>query len=202
MAFLPETADWTSVTQIETTEPVIGGPDGVSNRALKQLTRRTAFLKALAEALGVDVATLQTEVAALETATTPPQLLELIKTVDGTGSGLDADKVRGMNANFSSVKFAQGYQVMPSGVIFQWGSASTSTGSEPGVVTVVFPTAFPTVLDCLVLSDRADGTGGISGVEHLLWAGGANATNFQAVATTLDTVARRNTVFSFFAIGH
>ena len=43
MTALPEVANFDAeVTQIETNEPVIGGPTGVSNRALKQLANRSA----------------------------------------------------------------------------------------------------------------------------------------------------------------
>lgn len=52
MADLPEVDEFTaSITQIEITEAVIGGPDGVSNRALKQLANRTRFLKGRQDAL-------------------------------------------------------------------------------------------------------------------------------------------------------
>lgn len=46
MANLQEQATWESgVYQIETTDPVVGGPDGVSNVQAKQLGNRTAYLK-------------------------------------------------------------------------------------------------------------------------------------------------------------
>ncbi|MEL6477617.1 MAG: hypothetical protein AAFR17_09840 [Pseudomonadota bacterium] len=45
MAALPEVDNFDAeITQIETNEPVIGGPDGVDNRGLKQLGNRTRYL--------------------------------------------------------------------------------------------------------------------------------------------------------------
>lgn len=46
MAHLPETATWDDgVYQIETTDPVLGGPNGTSNAPLKNLANRTLYLK-------------------------------------------------------------------------------------------------------------------------------------------------------------
>lgn len=52
MANLPETAQWEAgVYQLETTDPVEGGPDGIDNQQAKQLANRTAYLKQLIEGL-------------------------------------------------------------------------------------------------------------------------------------------------------
>lgn len=46
MANLRETAEWVEgIYQIEKTDPVVGGEDGISNRQAKQLGNRTAYLK-------------------------------------------------------------------------------------------------------------------------------------------------------------
>jgi hypothetical protein len=46
MAKLPETPQWEEeVYQIETSDPVLGGPNGISNRQAKQLANRTTWLK-------------------------------------------------------------------------------------------------------------------------------------------------------------
>lgn len=46
MANLPETQQWEDgIYQIEVSDPVLGGPDGITNRPLKQLASRTAYLK-------------------------------------------------------------------------------------------------------------------------------------------------------------
>ncbi len=50
MANLTESAVYESgIYQIETTDPVVGGPNGVSNAQAKQLANRTAWLKAIAD---------------------------------------------------------------------------------------------------------------------------------------------------------
>ncbi|MDD2105721.1 gp53-like domain-containing protein [Pseudomonas asiatica] len=46
MADLPETAEWTpGIYQFETSDPVLGGPEGIDNLPSKQLANRTAWLK-------------------------------------------------------------------------------------------------------------------------------------------------------------
>lgn len=53
MANLPTTPTWSpDVTQIETTDKVLGGPDGVINVQARQLADRTAYLKQEVEAVG------------------------------------------------------------------------------------------------------------------------------------------------------
>jgi microcystin-dependent protein len=60
MANLPETATWDAgVYQLETTDPVLGGPNGTSNVPLKNLANRTAYLKAKSEALDAAKAPLE-----------------------------------------------------------------------------------------------------------------------------------------------
>lgn len=58
MANLPETPQWEEgVYQIEVSDPVLGGPDGISNRQAKQLASRTSYLKQKVEKGGTDLAT-------------------------------------------------------------------------------------------------------------------------------------------------
>lgn len=71
MTNLTESASWEpGVYQIELTDPVIGGPDGISNRQAKQLANRTGWLKNQVTSLGTDKqpkdATL-TAIAAIDT---------------------------------------------------------------------------------------------------------------------------------------
>lgn len=55
MANLPESATWEAgIYQLEETDPVQGGPNGIDNQQGKQLANRTAYLKALVDALGID----------------------------------------------------------------------------------------------------------------------------------------------------
>jgi len=52
MANLRETAAWESgIYQLETTDPVVGGADGISNKQAIQLANRTGYLKGEVEAL-------------------------------------------------------------------------------------------------------------------------------------------------------
>ena len=53
MAFLSETDAWEAgIYQLETTDPVEGGPAGKDNVAPRQLANRTLYLKNLVDALG------------------------------------------------------------------------------------------------------------------------------------------------------
>lgn len=57
MANLNESAIWEpGIRQIETSDPVMGGANGVTNTAPRQLANRTVFLKELADGLGTDKA--------------------------------------------------------------------------------------------------------------------------------------------------
>lgn len=51
MANLPESSTWEGVYQIELTDPVQGGPTGVTNTPLKNLVNRTKYLKDHVDAL-------------------------------------------------------------------------------------------------------------------------------------------------------
>ena len=52
MAYLPEGPSWDDgIYQIETTDPVLGGPNGISNKPLKNLANRTLHLKGRVENL-------------------------------------------------------------------------------------------------------------------------------------------------------
>ena len=62
-------------------------------------------------------------------------ILNKLKNVDGRGSGLDADLVRGLPADFTSSRRINGYQKLPSRIIIQWGFSKSSI--------VTFPITFP-----------------------------------------------------------
>lgn len=54
---LAEAAEWeTALYQIETDDPVLGGPTGIANLQARQLANRTAYLKALMEIIGYGLA--------------------------------------------------------------------------------------------------------------------------------------------------
>lgn len=69
MANLPETPVWeTGIYQLEETDPVQGGPNGIDNQQGKQLANRTRYLKGLVESLGtgkLDLAALATQAEAI-----------------------------------------------------------------------------------------------------------------------------------------
>jgi len=67
-------------------------------------------------------------------------------TLDGVGSGLDADKVQGLDADFSSLLNSSGYQKLPGGLIIQWGLTTTNA-------TTIFPIAFPVYCRVVVGND-------------------------------------------------
>ncbi|WP_288077329.1 phage tail protein, partial [Pseudomonas sp.] len=90
MANLPETASWDAgVYQLETTDPVLGGPNGKSNLPLKNLANRTAYLKAQVDSLSASKAPLASPAmtgaptaptAAADTNTTQIATTEFVKT--------------------------------------------------------------------------------------------------------------------------
>ncbi|HQR82506.1 MAG TPA: hypothetical protein PK283_06330, partial [Thiotrichales bacterium] len=50
MANLTESQTWENgVYQLETTDPILGGPNGIANTQAKQLANRTAYLKQRAD---------------------------------------------------------------------------------------------------------------------------------------------------------
>lgn len=69
MANLPESSTWeTGIYQIELTDPVEGGVNGIDNRAAKQLANRTKYLKDHVDA--IEALNLSTRVTDLETDST------------------------------------------------------------------------------------------------------------------------------------
>lgn len=58
MANLTEIAQWDAgIYRIETTDPVLGGENGIANAGIKQLANRTSYLKALVDAINGNYAT-------------------------------------------------------------------------------------------------------------------------------------------------
>ncbi|WP_025132375.1 hypothetical protein [Pseudomonas sp. PH1b] len=57
MADLPEIAEWTAgIYQLETSDPVLAGPDGIDNLQAKQLANRTRWLKDKTDSQGASLA--------------------------------------------------------------------------------------------------------------------------------------------------
>jgi len=71
-------------------------------------------------------------------------ILNKLKNVDGEGSGLDADLLRGLPADFSCDLSENGYTRLPNGLIIQWGYYSSDSS---GTFIVTLPIAFPN--ECL-----------------------------------------------------
>lgn len=140
MANVPESPEWTAgVYQIETTDPVVGGVNGIANAQAKALANRTQWLRNWLESGN--------------------SLLARMLALDGVGSGVDADYVRGLPADFSASLGVSGYQKLPSGLIVQWGQASATAGGSG--VAVTLPITFPTTILFGVAS--VANTGGNSG---------------------------------------
>lgn len=81
------------------------------------------------------------------------KILELLLTVDGQSSGLDADFVRGLPADFSSSLSVNGYQKLPSGLIIQWGTTEQTSGP----LWTPFNIAFPNKCIFISVEDREGG---------------------------------------------
>ena len=82
-------------------------------------------------------------------------LIDMIKDQDGEGSGLDADLLRGLPADFTNSKNQNGYTKLPNGLIIQWGTFSgTSTANKFDKISITFPIAFPNT--CLVVTATAN----------------------------------------------
>ena len=85
-------------------------------------------------------------------------ILTKIKKVDGAGSGLDADFVKGLPADFTKSFTANGYQKLPSGLLIQWGFVIDHW--------VTFPVAFPNaVLNAMVTKGVLSNTSAITTAE-------------------------------------
>lgn len=82
MADLPELNEWTAgIYQLETSDPVLGGPEGIDNLQAKQLANRTKWLKALIEKI-VDGTTAIGKASQLQTA----RALKFVGAATGSGS--------------------------------------------------------------------------------------------------------------------
>lgn len=82
----------------------------------------------------------------------------------GEGSGLNADLLRSLPADFTCSKNTNGYTKLPNGLIVQWGSFKITGpgngGTTSGNLVVNFPITFPNALLYLGLSQLKDGNYG------------------------------------------
>ena len=118
MATVTETPSFSAgIYRIETSDPIIGGEDGIANIQAKQLANRTAYLKARAD---------QVDDAAGETGSLPERLNILQAMAEAVGPEMQ-------NATVGAVKFA----------IDQAGQANAgirflrSTWTQRGMLTIV-----------------------------------------------------------------
>ena len=108
----------------------------------------------------------------------------------GSGSGLDADLVRGLPADFTSSMTTSGYQKLPSGLIIQWGQATLlASGTGVASVSVTFPIAFPTASLIAFAIPTAD--------INTSWGGVAPAKISSLTATGLTAVFNANAHTTF-----
>jgi len=72
---------------------------------------------------------------------------------DGSGSGLDADLLRGLPADFTCSKSTNGYTKLPNGLILQWGKSTANVSGTGWVynVSVTFPVQFPNEVFSVVM---------------------------------------------------
>lgn len=170
MSNLPEISSFDDgVYQLELTDPVIGGPSGVSNLPLKNLANRTKYLKDhvdLLEAAQENTITSVTgdgPISSTGGKTPKISIAPATPTVHGSMSAADKSKLNaieagaqvnevvsidgakglitlGALASFAKTFGASGYQKLPSGLIIQWGSY---TAGASGAVYQFFPIAFP-----------------------------------------------------------
>ncbi len=88
-------------------------------------------------------------------------------------------------ANPGSSIAGNGYQILPSGLILQWGNATTTIGGGGGVVTVTYPIAFPAG-NTLSLTGSAVGNAGYNGGQvQFNLAGGTTFTAYTNTAPVL-----------------
>jgi len=110
---------------------------------------------------------------------------------DGSGSGLDADLLRGLPADFTASKATNGYQKLPSGLIIQWGiSPNIGIGMAQ---TITFPIAFPNACLNAQASDQGSGEDTSVGVFSL------SSSSIGLVVPVNDTAAR---TYYWMAIGY
>lgn len=171
------------ITQIETNEPAVGGQGGVANRGLQELANRTAYLKAKTDAH--------------DTALSDGPLLDKIKSIDGAGSGVDADLVRGLAADFTRSLNVTGYQKLPGGLILQWGRAS---GDPSGIVTVTLPITFPNALFVALATDIALGSAA-DNTDLVSWREDTSTTSQLVFITANDQTTLAPTAFAWLALG-
>ncbi|MEX2155128.1 MAG: hypothetical protein WD825_17415 [Gemmatimonadaceae bacterium] len=146
MAFLVEVEDYEAgVYQLETTDPVEGGPGGIANAQAQSLANRAKYLKAHLDAAEADIASIETEIANARSGelTLDARIDAVMAAAQShsagtlTGNTLAAGVV---NSSLTSVGTLTSLTVSPGAASFQAVAATTvvasSTGQFGGTLTV------------------------------------------------------------------
>lgn len=169
--------------------------DGGSNISINAQVVNDSHLHTLSTIVGLDTAL----AAKLDsTAYTASDVLNKIKTVDGAGSGLDADLLDGLSSasyvqTTSSSLTANGYVALNNGLQLQWGSVSIAGNAVNAAVT--FPTGFGNA--CLQVVISMKDTGVSTQDNYSLGTSAFSTTGF----TITNGVGDART-FTYFAIGY
>ena len=181
MANVKEIDKWEpGIYQLETTDPVMGGEDGIDNLQAKQLANRTLYLKKQIETVSnsipavpvqsVNGKTGTVELSAADVDTlTEQQLLEQFlpaklksgnKPIYEVGDQVNFENRPTVNGNyivtvdeFSNKLNTHGYQKLPSGLIIQWGG-SGALGSR----VCTYPISFNNFLCAFATSNDVGGS--------------------------------------------
>ncbi|WP_275098076.1 gp53-like domain-containing protein [Sedimenticola hydrogenitrophicus] len=167
MADLPEADQWEAgIYQLEITDPVLGGAEGIDNLQAKQLANRTLYLKNLLANLLAAESVADHEVKAdphpqyLTADDAPGAASEVVQGIIELASPAEAqaltDAVRAITPATLAAALQgsnrsptyNGYQKLPGGLIVQWNkNVLKSTTASPLAIT--FPVTFPNGVLCV-----------------------------------------------------
>lgn len=151
MANVAESAVWEGgIYQLEETDDVQGGENGIDNLQAKQLGNRTTWLKGVIDEV-ITAAGLTPDSGEIN------QLLLAIQNGVGLSNDLSADN---------------GYQVLPGGLILQWAKIQTT----PTEQFFTYPIAFPNMAFFVGISSA----GQVDGIGETQQAELHNLANFKA----------------------
>ncbi|NPE59297.1 hypothetical protein HLB27_06410 [Dickeya dadantii] len=146
MAELTEKNEWVDgIYQIETSDPVMGGPGGISNRQANQLANRTAYLKQQQEQQG-------TALTQHEIATNPhPQYAPL---ASPALSGVPTAPTAGFGVNTLQIASMAALQAAKSSLSGVYSVSSTSTLTASSAGALVYMTGGSTFTTTLPLGTQ------------------------------------------------
>ena len=121
-------------------------------------------------------------------------ILNKLKNVDGAGSGLDADLLRGLPADFTCSKSQNGYTKLPNGLIIQWGNDFFNGSDGDNATIITLPISFPNAFLQIVATDVGLGT-------HPVGISPNDNNSFKVWGRDLDN-NYADTAFRWIAIGY